>query len=332
MDFNKEEDNMLEQIKKNWFVAIVAVILIFATIFYAKDQTKNNVKSKTVDGKQVVFSIAGENYFAEDYQAAADKQAGDSALYQIFERELLRNMETSDDIKSDAKLRAQNQLTYTKQSAGQAGVDQLNAQLIALGYEGVDSLGEYYENLLKYQELVTNYFIDNYDRLFKKYVDESKPRLVSHILVKMADPKNPTDAEKEKIKKIDEALDKKTSFGDVAALYSDDSSKDQGGNVGVVDKDTSFVKEFKEAALKLNKGEMSTWITTDYGQHLILIEETDFKKLLNDTDFFQDMTTKHTDEISGIMWKQAEDLGIEFLKDGVEDRLKEILGLTEDKK
>lgn len=328
----KEEENMLEQIKKNWFVAIVAVILIFATGFYAKEQTKNNVKSKTVDGKQVVFSIAGENYFAQDYQEAADKQAGDSALYQIFERELLRNMETSDDIKSDAKLRAQNQLTYTKQTGGQAGVDQLNAQLIALGYEGADSLTEYYENLLKYQEMVTNYFMDNYDRLFKKYVEESKPRQVSHILIKMADPKKPTDDEKEKIKKVDEALAENKNFADVASLYSDDSSKQQGGSVGVMDKDTNFVKEFKEAALNLKKGEVSKWVTTEYGQHLILVDETDFKKLLNDSEFFQDMTTEHSDEISGIMWKQAEDLGIEFLKDGVEDRLKEILGLTEDKK
>ena len=148
----------------------------------------------------------------------------------------------------------------------------------------------------------------------------------------MADPKKPTDEEKEKIKKVDEALAENNSFADVASLYSDDSSKQQGGSVGVMDKDTNFVKEFKEAALNLNKGEVSKWVTTEYGQHLILVDETDFKKLLNDSEFFQEMTTEHSDEISGIMWKQAEDLGIEFLKDGVEDRLKKILGLTEDKK
>ena len=320
---------MLEQFKKNWFVLVVALVLLIATGFYIKDQTKNNVKSKTVDGKQVVFSIAGKNFFADDFQKLADEQYGNSALYQIYERELLRNIETSDDIKSEAKLSADERLTYIKQTQGQAGLDSLDAQMVGMGYDGIDSFTEYFENLLKYEELVTNHFMSNYDRLFKKYVDEKQPIQVSHILIKVAEKGKPTEEEQKKIKAVEDAL-KESSFDQVAATLSEDSSKEKAGSLGVIDKDEKFVPEFMDAAYKLKKGEVSEWVESSYGKHLIKVDETEFVKLLKEPTFFEEMTTEHAKEVSIAMWKVTKEINIEFLKDGVEDRLLKILGLTKE--
>jgi Parvulin-like peptidyl-prolyl isomerase len=62
--------------------------------------------------------------------------------------------------------------------------------------------------------------------------------------------------------------------GDFAALaqqYSNDTgSKDQGGDVGLVNEDTNFVAEFKQAALALQPGQLAPQpVKTTYGYHII---------------------------------------------------------------
>lgn len=322
---------MLEQLKKNWFVLVVAALLLGATGFYIQDQAKNTVNTKKIKGEQVVFSIAGENYFVKDFQKDMDDVLGDSALYQIFRRELLSNIETSQDIQSDAKFKSESFITYIKQSEGQKGLDQINLELEAMGYAGIDELSKYYENEAKYQELVSNKFMENYDTLFKKEVEETKPRMVSHILVKIEDPKNPTEAELEKIKKVDEALEKGTPFDEIATQYSDDTgSQKQGGNLGVVSSETQFVEPFLDAMLKLEKDEVSGWVETTHGRHIIKVTETDFERLLKDPEYFTSIAEEKADVVNEAIWEQAEKLNFEFANADVENRIKRVLGLIKE--
>jgi parvulin-like peptidyl-prolyl isomerase len=60
-------------------------------------------------------------------------------------------------------------------------------------------------------------------------------------------------------------------FAALAAQYSKDpGSKDQGGNVGVVNENTNFVPEFKQAALALQPGQLSAQpVKSQYGYHII---------------------------------------------------------------
>ena len=317
---------MLEELKKNWFVLVVALVLLVPAGFYVKDQTQTKVKGKKIKGEQVVFSIADENYFMKDYEEKLNEILGDSALYQIFERELLSSLELDEDRASDAKLRADTTLTYVKQAQGKAGLESLDKELKALGYEGVDELQEYFKNIAKYEVLVTEHFMNNYDKLFKEYVDTKKPRKVSHILVKYEDPANPTEEELEKVKEIDKALADGKKFAEVAAEKTDDTaSKENGGYLGVVDADTTFVDSFKEAMLTLKKGETSDWVESEYGVHLIYVEETDFEKLLSDPEFFSEQSAEHSDEVAKALWNQTQKVEIEFVDPDVEKRLKEFL-------
>lgn len=60
-------------------------------------------------------------------------------------------------------------------------------------------------------------------------------------------------------------------FAALAAQYSlDPGSKANGGDVGLVNKDTNFVPEFKQAALALQPGQLSTQpVQSQYGYHVI---------------------------------------------------------------
>ena len=321
---------MLEQIKKNWFVLVVAAVLLIASGFYISNQRKSIATGKKVDGEQVVFSIAGQNFLATDYQSRLDEIMGDATLYQIFERELLSGLDLDEDLKVDARLRAESALNYIKQSQGTQGLNSLEKELVALGYEGIDSLSEYYGNVTKYEILVKDYFMAHYDTLFKDYVEESKPRLVSHILISMEDPKNPTEDEVKAMQTVDQALADGKKFADVAYANSDDtSSAENGGSLGVVDADTSLVESFLEATLALNKGETSTWIFTDYGAHLIYVEETDFKTLLNNNHYLSLLTEENGTEVGNAIWEVAQASDIEFNKVETEEKIKTILGVNQ---
>ena len=91
----------------------------------------------------------------------------------------------------------------------------------------------------------------------------------SHILIKVD-----KDASKEDDAKAtaQEALDKinsgELSFADAAKKYSEDSSKDKGGDVGW-DKLTTFVTEYQDALNNLQKGQVSGLVKSTYGYHII---------------------------------------------------------------
>jgi peptidyl-prolyl cis-trans isomerase C len=83
-----------------------------------------------------------------------------------------------------------------------------------------------------------------------------------HILV--ATEKEATDIEA-KLKKGDK-------FEDLAKQYSLDGSKDYGGDLGYFTA-PEMVKEFSEAAFKLKVGEVSAPVKTDYGWHIIRMDD-----------------------------------------------------------
>ena len=65
---------MVEILKKNWFVVLIAVLLCGFAIFYVWDTTKDYIGGKSVDGKDVVASI-------DDYDLTADDLYGEMSKY-----------------------------------------------------------------------------------------------------------------------------------------------------------------------------------------------------------------------------------------------------------
>ncbi len=101
----------------------------------------------------------------------------------------------------------------------------------------------------------------------ENYWESARPFLIRdmvkarHILVK-------TQEEAEEIRK---KLQKGEKFEDLAKQYSQDPSKERGGDLGWFSKEM-MVKEFGEAAFSLKVGEISPPVKTQFGYHIILVE------------------------------------------------------------
>jgi peptidyl-prolyl cis-trans isomerase SurA len=97
----------------------------------------------------------------------------------------------------------------------------------------------------------------------------------SHILLDFKNDSGKVDstAALAKIRDIKARLDKGEDFAELAKKYSKDpGSKELGGDLGFFER-RQMVKEFDEAAFKLNVGQVSDVVKTNYGYHLIKLTE-----------------------------------------------------------
>lgn len=95
-----------------------------------------------------------------------------------------------------------------------------------------------------------------------------------HILIRVEPNASAIEKDKAK-KKLEEvllALKNGGDFADLAIKYSEDPSKVMGGDLGYFTKGR-MVKPFEEAAFKLKPGEVSGIIETQFGYHLIKVED-----------------------------------------------------------
>src|SRR4249919_1018072 len=107
-----------------------------------------------------------------------------------------------------------------------------------------------------------------------KQIGEEKEVHARHILFRAAagDEKASKEAE-EKIKAVIARLKKGEDFAKVAGEVTEDpSGKANGGDLGYFSKD-QMVPEFSEAAFKLENGQISEPVKTQFGWHVIKVED-----------------------------------------------------------
>lgn len=124
---------------------------------------------------------------------------------------------------------------------------------------------------------VQDYYDKNKD---VSQIRQEKAR-VRHILFSI--PENAGDqiieSVREKAEAILDQIKGGQDFIEAARLYSDDSSKEQGGDLGVISKG-QMIAPLDEAIFKLNSGEISELIRSPLGFHIVKVEE----KIQEDTE------------------------------------------------
>ncbi len=77
----------------------------------------------------------------------------------------------------------------------------------------------------------------------------------------------------DRLKEIKKEVEEGASFKMKAILYSDDPGVTQNSGFYSIDRNSPFVKEFKEAAFSLEEGEISQPFKSDFGYHILMVEK-----------------------------------------------------------
>lgn len=113
-------------------------------------------------------------------------------------------------------------------------------------------------------------FYDNNPALF-----EQEERVHARHILKMVEPNASAIERDKKRKELEEvlrALKNGSDFSDLAMKYSDDPSKIMGGDLGYFTRGR-MVKPFEDAAFALKPGEVSGIVETQFGYHIIKVED-----------------------------------------------------------
>ncbi|MFO7596371.1 MAG: peptidyl-prolyl cis-trans isomerase, partial [Desulfocurvibacter africanus] len=112
-----------------------------------------------------------------------------------------------------------------------------------------------------------------YEAHADKYQRQEEVR-ASHILVKVANdaPQEEVDTAKAKIEDIRKKVTGGLSFADAAKKYSEGPSGPTGGDLGWFGRGR-MVPTFEQAAFALKPGQVSTPVRTEFGWHIIKLEE-----------------------------------------------------------
>jgi peptidyl-prolyl cis-trans isomerase D len=139
---------------------------------------------------------------------------------------------------------------------------------VKIKYVYVPSLQFQNKDLAVSQDQVQAYY-QSHQQEFK--VDPSAD--LSYVEFDKAPSDQDVQEVKQRILEIKQELDQGQSFADLAMDYSEDpASADSGGNLGWFGKG-AMVPEFEQAAFSMKPGEVSDPIQTQFGWHLIQVEE-----------------------------------------------------------
>jgi peptidyl-prolyl cis-trans isomerase SurA len=141
----------------------------------------------------------------------------------------------------------------------------------------------------------------------------------SHILIGYHDEEGNIDtaAAKLKAESVLAELHNGESFEELAEKYSDDpGSKENGGDLGYFER-RMMVKEFDEAAFKMEVGQISGLVQTNFGYHIIkLTDKMDTQPLSTEYDNMKNMFNKQR-------FQHEREVFIESLKDKYDFKIDE---------
>ena len=183
-------------------------------------------------------------------------------LERLVEDQIIGNLAWKYEVKVDSKKAEDQYEEIVKKNGGKEKVEALLNDLYGL-------------TVPEFKELITKQL--QREKLQQKFEDELRSKvLVRHILAKVD-----TDASKKAKKKVRtwaegvlaKAKKKDADFAKLAKKYSQDkATKDKGGELPWFGKG-DMVSEFEKVAFGLDIGQISKLVETNYGYHIIRLED-----------------------------------------------------------
>jgi foldase protein PrsA len=245
--------SVIKQNKK--MVGIIVVLILAIGVLLSFGLTKDKAIAK-VDGdaisKDELYDVMVQQYGSETVdQLIAEKIV---ALEAKKEKVLITDSELNEEIEK------------LKESYGG---EEIFEQVLQSNNTTLETIKEDLKNYLTIKALIEPQ-IEISDEELKTYFDENKDSLgeaeqvkASHILV----------ADETKAKEIKEKLAGGEDFAALAKEFStDEGSKENGGELGFFPKGT-MVEEFEEIAFSMAVNTISDPVKTEYGYHIIKVED-----------------------------------------------------------
>ena len=102
--------------------------------------------------------------------------------------------------------------------------------------------------------------------------DQPEAVKLSHILLEIKPSQETFDSLQRKAEMVSELAKKGQDFAQLASSYSDDPTGKEGGDLGFFRKG-DMIPKFEEVAFALKPGEISQVVETEFGYHIIKVEE-----------------------------------------------------------
>lgn len=183
----------------------------------------------------------------DEFYEAMKEQSGSDVLKELIINEVLEDKYDVSDEEVDE------QIDELKEEIGDGFDDLLEQQ----GLNEEELRNDLKSNLLQQEALAED--IDISDDEIEDYYENMQTEIKArHILVE----------DEETAEKVLDKLDDGDDFADLAKEYSEDSSAEDGGDIGFFTVG-QMVPEFEEAAYKLDKDEVSEPVQSEYGFHII---------------------------------------------------------------